>query len=113
MGVLSVTPGNAQHQGSRDAQEDSFAFSDLENTAFAAHGGALAVLSDGMGGLASGGPAGAAAVRAFLTRYEIKSPAESIPDALTASMAAANDAVLDVARGSSGEAGATLVAAVV
>lgn len=45
--------GNAQHQGKRDYQEDSFGFSDTSFEAIETKG-FLAVLADGMGGLSNG-----------------------------------------------------------
>lgn len=48
-----ITLGNAQHQGGRPYQEDSFGFSDI-SPAVASTKGILAVLADGMGGLSNG-----------------------------------------------------------
>ena len=45
--------GNAQHQGQRDYQEDSFGVSDTSRTAIDTKG-LLAVVADGMGGLSNG-----------------------------------------------------------
>jgi len=45
--------GNAQHQGQRDYQEDSFGMSDMRPEALSQKG-FLAVLADGMGGLSNG-----------------------------------------------------------
>ncbi|MCH5212199.1 MAG: serine/threonine-protein phosphatase [Oscillospiraceae bacterium] len=50
---LTVKLGNAQHQGKRDYQEDSFGFSDTDDE-FVMQKGMLAVLADGMGGLSNG-----------------------------------------------------------
>lgn len=112
---MTIRPGNAQHPGAREYQQDAFAFSDLENADFVAHGGVLGVIADGMGGLARGGEAGQMAVRTFLHRYESKSAAEPIPVALAAALEQANIEVLNLARstGEAGNVGATLVAVVV
>jgi protein phosphatase len=112
---MMLRPGNAQDQGARDAQQDSFAFSDLDDRAFVSHGGVLAVIADGMGGLAHGGAAGALAVKAFLERYQEKTRDESIPHALAAALEQANRVVVELARsaGELGNVGATLTAAVV
>ncbi|MEQ1907933.1 MAG: protein phosphatase 2C domain-containing protein [Vicinamibacterales bacterium] len=112
---MTIRPGNAQHQGAREYQQDAFAFSDLENADFVAHGGVLGVIADGMGGLARGGEAGQIAVRTFLHRYESKSTAEPIPVALAAALEQANTEVVNLARsaGEAGNVGATLVAVVV
>ena len=45
--------GNAQHQGKRNYQEDSFGISEISGTA-SLERGVLAVLADGMGGLKNG-----------------------------------------------------------
>lgn len=45
--------GNAQHQGARSYQEDSFGFSDISENVVEEKG-ILAVLADGMGGLSNG-----------------------------------------------------------
>lgn len=112
---MTIRPGNAQHQGAREYQQDSFAFSDLEDAAFVTHGGVLGVIADGMGGLAYGGQAGLIAVRTFLARYQSKGPDEPIPDVLAAALERANAAVVELAKSSGqiGNVGATLVAAVV
>ena len=65
---LKFLPGNAQHIGAHQEQQDSFAFSDPSDQSFLAHGGLLALVSDGMGGLSNGHQASLAAVRAFLRR---------------------------------------------
>ncbi|MBL8230014.1 MAG: serine/threonine-protein phosphatase [Bryobacterales bacterium] len=74
--------GNAQHIGLREQQQDSFGFSDPANEALCAHGGFLAVVADGMGGMQHGDLASRSAVRAFLQAYERKAVDEPIPDAL-------------------------------
>ena len=112
---MIVRPGNAQHQGARDAQQDSFAFSDPDAHDFTAHAGLLGIVADGMGGMAHGGAAGAAAVRALLEAYGAKSPEESIAAALRRAMHAANEAVVTLARatGQPDDVGTTAAAVVV
>ena len=51
---IELRIGNSQHIGNRKKQEDSFGFSELEDSAYLASHGFCAVLSDGMGGLAAG-----------------------------------------------------------
>lgn len=112
---MQIIPGNAQHIGSRQEQQDDFGFSDIDNSIFVSHGGVLALLTDGMGGLAKGREASLIAKNAMLTQYEQKSVSEPIPEALDRSLIAANGAVLEMARldGREGEVGTTLVAAVI
>ena len=61
--------GNAQHQGQRDYQEDSFGVSDTSQTAIDTKG-LLAVLADGMGGLSNGKEISQEAVSGVLGWFE-------------------------------------------
>ncbi|MBV9301592.1 MAG: serine/threonine-protein phosphatase [Acidobacteriaceae bacterium] len=111
---MRFSPGNAQHIGTRSEQQDSFGFSDPLNTSFISHGGVVAVVADGMGGLAHGSAASQTAVQTFLEAYQLKDPAEPISDALLRAINAANDAVTTLAREANSEngLGTTLAAAV-
>src|SRR5580658_9247123 len=111
---MSFLPGNAQHIGNRGTQQDSFGFGDLEDEEFLAHGGFLAVVCDGMGGMEHGDAASRMAVRSFLEAYKRKDLSESIPDALERSVREANDRVVEMAHqlGAAESVGTTLVAAV-
>jgi PPM family protein phosphatase len=106
--------GNAQHIGSRRQQQDSFGFSDPEAESFQVHGGFLAVVCDGMGGMEHGDVASQTAVRTVIEAYGRKTPEESIPRALERSVHQANERVLAAAAslGVAESAGTTLVAAV-
>ena len=105
---------NAQQVGDREDQQDAFAFSDPADRALVSHGGVVAVLADGMGGLRHGAAVARAGVRAFLDAYKKKDRAEDIPAALERSLVASNDAVLAFVRQlhAEGAAATTLVAAV-
>jgi PPM family protein phosphatase len=111
---MSFLPGNAQHIGNRSSQQDSFGFGDLDDEAFLAHGGFVAVVCDGMGGMEHGDAASRMAVRAFLEGYGRKTPAESIPEALERCAREANGRVVEMAHdlGAAESVGTTLVAAV-
>jgi protein phosphatase len=111
---MSFLPGNAQHIGNRSSQQDSFGFGDPEDEAFLAHGGFVAVVCDGMGGMEHGDLASRTAVRVFLDAYSRKISAETIPAALERSVREANDKVVELARemGVTEGVGTTLVAAV-
>jgi protein phosphatase len=111
---MSFLPGNAQHIGARSSQQDSFGFGDLEDEVFLAHGGFVAVVCDGMGGMEHGDLASRTAVRSFLDAYRRKSPSESVPAALERSVREANDRVVEMAHdlGAAESVGTTLVAAV-
>ncbi|SRR5579875_2153434 len=109
---MRYLPGNAQHIGARHSQQDSFGFADPDDREFIAHGGFLAVVCDGMGGMEYGDAASRTAVRAFLDAYQRKTPAESIPDALERSVRDANSQVVGLAHslGMSEGIGTTLIA---
>jgi serine/threonine protein phosphatase PrpC len=113
---MKVVPGNAQHIGTRAEQQDDFGFSRLDHRDFIAHGGVLAAVTDGMGGMAMGQEASRVAKEALLRAYMAKQPQESIPRALERALRAANEAVLALAQQAGatvGALGTTLVAAVV
>jgi serine/threonine protein phosphatase PrpC len=112
---MRITPGNAQHIGSRKEQQDDFGFSDIDNVAFVNHGGVLAVVTDGMGGLAQGQEASQIAKQTMLREYEEKSTKKTIPQALIRALSVANAKVLELAKqaGLEGQTGTTLVAAVI
>jgi serine/threonine protein phosphatase PrpC len=109
---MRFLPGNAQHIGSRHSQQDSFGFGDPDDAEFLSHGGFLAVVCDGMGGMEYGDAASRTAVRAFLEAYRHKSSEESIPGALERSVLEANHQVVSLAHrlGMSEGIGTTLVA---
>lgn len=104
-------PGNCQHIGARGSQQDAFGFSDKDDTSFVAHGGVLALVADGMGGMALGDVASHLAVRVFLQTYMAKQPGEPIASALLRALEAANRTVTGLSMRNE-EAGSTLVAAV-
>ena len=105
---------HAQHIGARHYQQDSIGLADPEDHAFLAHGGFLAVLCDGMGGMEHGDVASQTAVRAIIDAYAKKLPAESIPAALERAARRANEEVIAAALhlGLKEGVGTTLVAAV-
>lgn len=112
---MIITPGNAQHIGARGEQQDSFGFSVFDDADRVGHAGILAVVADGMGGLAMGKDASTVAVNTFLSTYMEKSPSEKIPAILDRSLKTANRAVNKMAKdaGLEGEVGTTLVAVVI
>jgi protein phosphatase len=112
---MRVIPGNAQAVGSRQEQQDAFGFTDIDDATFVAHGGVLAVVADGMGGMVMGGQASQRAVDTLLQAYAEKVPDETIPEALMRSLRAANTAVVQLAAEANleGDVGTTGVAAVI
>jgi serine/threonine protein phosphatase PrpC len=99
--------------GGRTEQQDSFGFSDPSDEAFMAHGGLLAVVADGIGGLAGGADASRIAVRSFLDAYATKERTEPVAQALRRSLESADRAVFEFAQtaGLHNDSGSTLVAA--
>lgn len=92
-----VDAAQAQHTGRRDAQQDAVGFSPRADADFARHGGQLAVLADGMGGLRNGLWAASHAVQAFIQTYQSKAADEPIATALQRALVAANAGVHDEA----------------
>ncbi|MDP9113562.1 MAG: protein phosphatase 2C domain-containing protein [Acidobacteriota bacterium] len=111
---MRYLPAHAQHIGARHYQQDSLGLADPEDQAFLSHGGYLAVLCDGMGGMEHGDIASQTAVRATLDAYARKTSQESIPAALERSAREANEGVIEAALnlGLKEGVGTTLVAAV-
>jgi len=109
---MRFLPGNAQHIGARQSQQDSFGFADPSDRDFIEHAGFLAIVCDGMGGMEHGDAASRTAVRAFLDAYRRKTPQETIPAALERSVLEANASVVELARrfGMVENIGTTLVA---
>jgi len=114
-GSIKVNPSNYQHVGARENQEDAFAFSDLGDGKLVATKGILAILADGMGGLANGEQASQAAVNTFLREYNDKEENEAAAKFLLRAATVANAAVFDLAynNGDEIELGTTLVAALI
>jgi protein phosphatase len=106
-------PGNAQHVGARREQQDAFGFSDPGEAGALRHDGLVAVLADGVGGLAQGGEASRCAVQRFLAAYQDAAEREHVGAALERSLREANRAVqgLAMASGAPGNVATTLVAA--
>ncbi|QPK63489.1 serine/threonine-protein phosphatase [Methylomonas sp. LL1] len=112
---MRVLPGNASYIGDRQQQQDAFALSDFADADFIAHGGYLALVADGIGGLQYGAEAAGIAASGFLTEYLAKSSEQTVDQALDRALDAANRAVFDAAlqRDCAEQMGTTLVAALI
>lgn len=73
--VNEISIGNAQNRGARDYQEDSFGYTPLGK---AGAEGFVAVVADGMGGLAAGDKVSAYAVSALLRMRDLISGTEAV-----------------------------------
>lgn len=103
--------GNARHIGCRGNQEDAFAISDLHNERLVSESGMLALVSDGMGGLADGELVSGAAVSTAIREFPILPDSWTPPQRLLYLVERANDAANEVTGGVSNHGGATFVAA--
>ncbi len=112
---LKIQPYNAQHQGTRQAQEDAFGMAGLTAEGTPEERGFLAVLADGMGGMALGNIASNTAVNSFLKEYENRKTEETSLGFLQRTAKIANTAVFDKAYidGEEVDLGTTLVAALI
>ena len=112
---MLVQPGNASDIGQRQQQQDAFALSDFADADFVSHGGYLAVLADGIGGLRYGAEAAEIAASKFVEHYLAKPRQQSVDAALDAAIDTANQAVLASAHWHNAlqNMGTTLVAALV
>ncbi len=112
---LKLVPSNCQHIGARENQEDSFAISDLSMVELNNNHTVIAVIADGMGGLALGEEASQVAVNKFVDEFESREHSNSIDDGLKQALLSANAAVYDLAYGGGRreDIGTTLVATAV
>jgi protein phosphatase len=112
---MKIIPGNTQYLGRRNDQQDAFWISDIRDSAFVAHGGVLAIVADGMGGLEKGAEASHLAARAFGECYLAKPKPQSIAETLRQALARANAVVCELSRSVDefNNVGTTLVAAVI
>lgn len=109
----SVVLGNAQHQGARPYQEDSFGFSDISPHVTESKG-ILAVVADGMGGLANGKEVSSTIVTAMLEFFNSDQSVCRSGEDLKKAAAAFNERICDTyCKSGKVEAGSTLVAALV
>lgn len=110
--VVHLRFGNEQHIGSRDQQQDSFGYSNLQDESEIAAKGVMAVLADGMGGLSNGKQISEYVVSAMLTMFSKSQPA-NIPEQLKCMAEKINEEVChNFSVGNQSHAGSTLAAIV-
>lgn len=105
--------GNAHNIGKRSNQEDSFGISDLNNQRLVSESGILAVVADGMGGLADGERVSAAAVGAMIREYPALSKHWMPQQKLLYLTQRACDAANAVTGGARNQGGSTLLSTLV
>lgn len=105
--------GNAHNIGKRSNQEDSFGISDLNHQRLVRDSGVLAVVADGMGGLADGELVSAASVGTILREFPMISNDWMPQQKLLYLVQRANDAANEITGGVPNHGGSTLLAALV
>ena len=108
-----IEVGNAHNIGKRSNQEDAFAISELNNPRLVENSGVLAVVADGMGGLADGELVSAAAVGAMMREFSVLSNDWMPHQKLLYLMQRANDAANEVTGGARNHGGSTLLSVLV
>ena len=110
--MLPLRTTNAQNIGARPYQEDCFAVIDADSQAPPEQRCLMAVIADGMGGLAHGDEAARRAVQVFVETFRARKPAAPLDQVLRNSLLAANTAVAREAelRRLPGQMGTTLIA---
>lgn len=113
--MMQILPSCAQHIGKREQQQDAFIFSDLDNAALVNSKGALAVVADGMGGMAMGQEASNLASRVMLKIYNEQSETTSPIERLHLGTTTANHDVFQMAAqaGLAHQVGTTLIAVII
>ncbi len=111
---MNIITASAQYIGRRKNQQDYFWHSATVPSSDVP-GGVLAVVADGMGGLALGEEASRRAVEVFVDTWQQRSASDTVGDALEAALTQANRAVYEhsVEINERGNFGTTLIAAVV
>lgn len=110
---MMIDTGNAQHQGARPYQEDSFGCSNIIDSAVLSERGMLAILSDGMGGLSNGKAVADRTVQASISMFDTINPRGNISEQLQKIAYSINDSVCRQYADGNGvsRAGATMVLA--
>ncbi len=112
--AFSLKIGNAHHIGARENQQDSFGISDIGNSALCMEKGVLAVVADGMGGLANGAQISATVTSVMLRSFEAQRAGTDCSEELLAMLGRANDEVNRfLSSGAQEQSGSTVVAALI
>lgn len=107
--ACGVTAAVHQHIGARKDQQDSYGVSDLN--AYASNG-VLAVVADGMGGLANGAAVSSTLVHSLLNYFRQTNGRENVADMMLDMLTQSNDQINRMLQGAE-RSGSTLVSAVI
>lgn len=109
---IYINTGNSQNQGARPYQEDSFGYSNIIDSEVVTSKGVIAILSDGMGGLANGKNVADYVVQTSIAMFESLNPQGDISSQLMNIVNCINDRVCKKYSADGGSrAGATMVLA--
>lgn len=108
-GAAGITAAVHHHVGARKDQQDSYGVSDLN--AYATNG-VLAIVADGMGGLANGKAVSSNLVHGMLNYFRQTTGQESVPNMMLDMLTQSNDQINRMLQGAD-RSGSTLVAAVI
>lgn len=109
---IYINTGNSQNQGARPYQEDSFGYSNITDSRLVTSQGVLAILSDGMGGLANGKRVADYVVQTSIAMFDSLNPQDNISRQLENIVRYINAGVCEqYAADGSSKAGATMVLA--
>ena len=112
--AFSLKIGNAHHIGARENQQDSFGISDIGNPALCMEKGVLAVVADGMGGLANGAQISATVTSVMLRYFETQRAGADCSEELLTMLGHANGEVNRFLNsGAHEQSGSTVVAALI
>lgn len=107
---MYINTGNCQDQGARPYQEDSFGYSNIIDSDIVSNKGMLAILSDGMGGLANGKSVADYVVQASIAMFDSINPKMDISEQLINIVHFINNSICEqYAVDGSSKAGATMV----
>ncbi len=107
-GILHI--GNVQNIGKRESQQDSFGISDLSNKDLCRENGLLAIVADGMGGLANGAEVSALVTRTMLGQFSTKPFGSDASQELLSMLSFTNREVNSYLRNCKDKSGSTVVA---
>lgn len=110
---VGLAIGNAQHVGQRENQQDSFGMSNLNDEQLLQERGFLAVVADGMGGLANGERISGTVVKTMLDNFLTQESSIEPAMRLLLLVQAAQERITDMVSASADNGGSTVVATLI